>query len=129
MSLLYIITDIQDFNEVYQTTKQFSASWEDIGCILGITKYTINIIARNNSNDVTRCMSGMIETWLKRETPEQPLPTWSCLCNAIASVDLLLLQGQQTPLHWSSVRGHIDIVNALLYHDADIHVKDVVSKY
>ena len=33
-------------------------------------------------------MSGMIETWLKRETPEQPLPTWSRLCTAIASVDL-----------------------------------------
>ena len=84
----YIITDIQDFSEVYQTTKQFSANWEDIGCILGITKYAINIIARNNSNDVTRCMSGMIETWLKRETPEQSLPTWSRLCTAIASVDL-----------------------------------------
>ena len=89
MLLFYIITDIEtDFNEVYQTTKQFSANWEDIGCILGITKYTINIIARNNSNYVTRCMSDMIEIWLKRETPEQPLPTWSRLCNAIASVDL-----------------------------------------
>ena len=30
----------------------------------------------------------MIEAWLKRETPEQPLPTWSRLCNAIANVDL-----------------------------------------
>ena len=89
MSLFYNITDIQtDFNEVYQTTKQFSANWEDIGSRLGITKYTINIIARNNSNDVTGCMSDMIEAWLKRETPEQPLPTWSRLCNAIANVDL-----------------------------------------
>ena len=89
MSLFYIITDIQtDFNDVYQTTKQFSANWEDIGCILGITKPTIDIIARNNSNNVTRCMSDMIASWLKRESPTQPLPTWSCLCTAIASVDL-----------------------------------------
>ena len=32
-------------------------------------------------------MSAMIETWLKRENPQQPLPTWSRLCDAIASVD------------------------------------------
>ena len=89
MSLLCIITDIQtDFNEVYQKTKEFSANWEDIGCILGITKYTINIIARNNSNDVTRCMSDMIASWLKRESPGQRLPTWRNMCTAIASVDL-----------------------------------------
>ena len=86
--MFYIITDTQpDFNEVYQATKQLSANWEEIGCILGITKPTIDIIARNNNN-VTRCMSDMIATWLKRETQEQPLPTWSRLCNAIASVDL-----------------------------------------
>ena len=73
---------------IYQTTKQFSANWEDIGCILGITKPNIDIIARNNNNNVTRCMSDMIASWLKRETPEQPLPTWRNMCTAIASVDL-----------------------------------------
>ena len=43
-------------------------------------------------------------------------------------VNLLLLQDQQTPLHLSSESGHVDIVNALLSHGADIHVKDGVSK-
>ena len=87
ISLFYIITDTQpDFNEVYQATKQFSANWEDIGSILGITKHTIDSIARNNNNNVTRCMSDMIASWLKRETQEQPLPTWSRLVNAIADV-------------------------------------------
>ena len=33
-------------------------------------------------------MSDVIASWLKRENPTQPLPTWSCLCNAIANVDL-----------------------------------------
>ena len=33
------------------------------------------------------------------------------------------------PLHLSSKSGHVDIVNVLLSHGADIHVKDVVSKY
>ena len=89
MSLFCIITDLQiDFNDVYLTTVQFSANWEDIGSRLGITKPTINIIARNNSYDVTRCMSGMIESWLKIESTGQCKPTWRNMCTAIASVDL-----------------------------------------
>ena len=42
---------------------------------------------------------------------------------------MLLLQLQQTPLHLSSKCGHVDIVNVLLSHGADIHVKGMVSKY
>ena len=40
---------------------------------------------------------------------------------------MLLLQNQQTPLHLSSASGHVDIVDTLLSHGADIHVKDGVS--
>ena len=40
-----------------------------------------------------------------------------------------MLQDGLTPLHRSSVSGHVDIVNALLSHGADIHVKDWVSKH
>ena len=89
MSLFCIITDYgTDFNEVYLKTVQLSANWEDIGSRLGITRPTIDIIARNNSNNVTGCMSDMIASWLKRESPGQCLPTWRNMCNAIASVDL-----------------------------------------
>ena len=42
---------------------------------------------------------------------------------------LLLLQNGNTPLHLSSKSGHVDIVNVLLSHGADIHVKDRVSEY
>ena len=42
---------------------------------------------------------------------------------------IVLLQYQQTSLHRSSKSGHVDIVNVLLSHGADIHVKDWVSKY
>ena len=41
---------------------------------------------------------------------------------------VITVQNQQTPLHLSSASGHVDIVNMLLSHGADIHVKDVVSK-
>ena len=42
---------------------------------------------------------------------------------------MLLIQDHQTPLHLSCERGHVDIVNVLLSHGADIHVKDKVSIY
>ena len=31
-------------------------------------------------------MSELIAKWLRRDTPEQPLPTWRILCDAIATV-------------------------------------------
>ena len=37
---------------------------------------------------------------------------------------LLLPQYKETPLHLSSKSGRVDIVNVLLSHGADIHVKD-----
>ena len=41
---------------------------------------------------------------------------------------LLLIQDEDTALHLSSKSGHVDIVNVLLSHGADIHVKNKVSK-
>ena len=32
-------------------------------------------------------MAHIIASWLKRESPKQPLPTWRNMCNAIAIVD------------------------------------------
>lgn len=42
---------------------------------------------------------------------------------------MLLLQLERTPLHLSSERGHVDIVNLFISHGADIYVKDSVSKF
>ena len=42
---------------------------------------------------------------------------------------LLLIQDEDTALHLSSKSGHVDIVNVLLLHGADIHVKNKVSIY
>ena len=42
---------------------------------------------------------------------------------------MLILQYEETPLHLSSESGHGDVVNVLLSHGADIHVKNKVSKY
>ena len=39
---------------------------------------------------------------------------------------VITTQYGQTPLHLSSENGCVDVVNALLFHDADIHVKNEV---
>ena len=68
-----------------RTCKQFSEYWEEIGSVLGIRKATIDIIAQDTSG--ASMMSKILESWLNRDNPEQPLPTWRILCNAIATVD------------------------------------------
>ena len=67
-----------------QTCQQLSVNWEKIGGVLGISKTTIDIIAHDTS---AASMSKMLSSWLNRDSPDQPLPTWKILCNAIATVD------------------------------------------
>ena len=71
---MILFTDINDLGEVEQTCQQFSANhWEEIGSVLGIRS--------------TASMSKMLSSWLQRKNPEQPLPTWKILCDAISTVD------------------------------------------
>ena len=78
---------IKDFNEVYQTSKQFSTQWIVIALELGISKTTIDGIRERKELDSVGCMSEIISAWLKKDTSEQPPPTWKILCDAIAKVD------------------------------------------
>ena len=66
-----------------RTCQQFSVNWEEIGSVLGVKKATIDITHDTSAAS----MSKMLESWLNRNNPEQPLPTWRILCNAIATVD------------------------------------------
>ena len=66
------------------TCQQLSVNWEKIGGVLGISKTIIDIIAHSAS---AASMSKMLSSWLNRESPDQPLPTWKILCDAIAAVD------------------------------------------
>ena len=82
----YVQTGINDYNEVYETGKQFSPQWDDIGSNLGIRRYTLDVIATDNQRCEDR-MSKMLAKWLKRETVKQPYPTWRKLCQVLCNID------------------------------------------
>ena len=85
--LHYVQTGINDYNEVYETCKQFSPQWDNIGSSLGIRRYTLDIIATDSRQSCEDCMSKMLAKQLKRETVEQPCPTWRKLCLVLCSID------------------------------------------
>ena len=86
----YILTDIKDFNNVFQKCQNFAANWRRLGSTLGIAKNAIDIIAENNPRNVTDCMSAVISKWLQRTDTEKgkPKPSWRVLCDAIATIDV-----------------------------------------
>ena len=44
-------------------------------------------------------------------------------------IDILLLQGGYTPLHYASQKGHVEVVKLLINNQADISATDNVSDY
>ena len=40
-----------------------------------------------------------------------------------------MLQNKLTPLHWGSLKGHIDTVTILLAHGGDVEAQDEVNEY
>ena len=79
---MFFVTESDDLNEVYQTCRQFSFKWEEIGVRLGISRGIIGAIAEDKKSQSATCMLDMLLTWLKRE----PRATWRILCDAIADV-------------------------------------------
>ena len=44
-------------------------------------------------------------------------------------IDMLLLQGGMTALHWACSKGHIEVANYLINNNTDISTTDDVSMY
>ena len=54
--------------------------WEPIGIYLHLPMATLNVIGANHKLDTYKCLTKMLEVWLKRENP---LPTWSAIIQAL----------------------------------------------
>ena len=75
-----------DHNDVYLECQDLSANWEDIAINLRIKKSIIDTI-KVDDNTAKQRLSASIDSWLKRQSPNQSLPTWRVLCNAINKIN------------------------------------------
>ena len=93
--LFFTFTDINDHGEVYIACKPVSSKWRDLGARLGVLENTLATIEADYSG-VERCMSAVIDKWLRRpvgETNDGVLPSWRNLCVALSHIDRVLAEG------------------------------------
>ena len=67
----------------------FENDWKFIGSGLGIAVDILRAIKANNDT-VRERMFEMIASWLKRESINQPLPTWNRLLKILSRFDEIL---------------------------------------
>ena len=70
-----------------------SVHWRDLGVRLGVLQNTLATIQADCNGKVERCMSAMLEKWLRRplgEVHNIVQPTWKSLCVALSHIDRAL---------------------------------------
>ena len=71
---------------IFNACKQFSENWKYIGSSLGIELGILHAI-KKDCDDVKEMMFEMIASWLKRESKEQPVPSWNILLTVLSEYD------------------------------------------
>ena len=71
---------------VFYACKQFSENWKYIGSALGIELGILHA-TKKDCGDVKEMMFEMIASWLKRESKEQPVPSWNILLTVLSEYD------------------------------------------
>ena len=61
----------------------FSKDWKYIGSELGIELSILQIIEKD-CDDVKEMMLDMLDSWLKRGSERQPLPSWNMLLTTLS---------------------------------------------
>ena len=67
-----------------------SVHWRDLGARLGVLQYALDTIEVDCNGKVEKCMSAMLEKWLRRplgEVQDDVKPTWNSLCVALSHID------------------------------------------
>ncbi len=95
---MFTFTDIIDHGEVYIACKPVSSKWRDLGVRLGVLENTLATIeADYKVEGVERCMSAVIDKWLRRPVGEVAdngvLRSWRSLCVALSPIDRVLAEG------------------------------------
>ena len=71
---------------VYFACEEICPRWEDLAARLFVSRSSVGII-RADGRDSADCLRKLLDVWLKRSSPEQPLPSWRGLCDALSNLD------------------------------------------
>ena len=77
---------IKDHSEVFNLCKIFSKDWKYIGSKLRIEVGILQTI-KKDCDDVKDMMFEMIASWLRRESEDQPKPSWNILLTTLNEFD------------------------------------------
>jgi len=104
--------------ELYKdVAPKYAIYWEELGASLGLQKYHIDIISKNNAYNPNRaldCSKSMLKKWLEIDTKA----TWDKLNNAIA-----VLNKQGMDCNTLNIHGACDIFLSL------IHICEIICAY
>ena len=89
LSLSFSRIGIDNHSIVYSACEQIRAKWEDLATHLSAPRPSVEAI-RADGKDSADCLRKLLGEWLKRSAPEQPLPSWRGLCDALSHLDLSL---------------------------------------
>ena len=77
---------IDNHSAVYSACEQIRAKWEDLATHLFVARPSVEAI-KADAKSCADCLKKLLDEWLKRSSPEQPLPSWRGLCNALSHLD------------------------------------------
>ena len=86
MSSVCLHIGIDNHSSVYFACENICPKWEDLAARLSVSRSSVGII-RADGKDSTDCLRKLLDEWLKRSSPEQPLPSWRVLCDALTHLD------------------------------------------
>ena len=84
--------DISDLDDVLCLLTAFGFSkkkWHELGLRLGLLMNTLDEIEANHPNDVSRCLTGCLDKWLRRadNVNSRGGATWNSLSDALKSIN------------------------------------------
>ena len=80
------LADVLDFLTACDFPKK---KWHELGLRLGLLMSTLDEIEANYSNDVSRCLTGCLDKWLRRadNVNSRGGATWNSLSDALKSIN------------------------------------------
>ena len=77
-------------NDIITQCRVVKAHWYYLGILLGILHSTLQSIETAYASNIERCLSQVIDTWLRRpkgEVRDDVRPTWRSLCEALSHIN------------------------------------------